>query len=366
MSERNDHVSWIRPLTTGKYQAVYRDEDRKQRSGTFTTKRDAKAWLEQQQSAIRTGTWVDPIGPRTTVAEWAVQWTASRPTEGSNAQKVSTALAAQIIPYWGTRRLGDIRPLHVKGWVTDMRGRLAAETVMTYYAVFRTMMGEAVNERLIPSSPCKLAKGDMPQREIDRRVFLNAEQVGVLVALAPVRVSSLIHTAAWTGMRWGELAGLIWPNVDLDRGVIRVAQSAKEVRGHITFGPPKSEASRRLVTIDPGTAAILRAHRDSGSSGSELVWTKQRSETPLSRNQFRVHTWRKLVVSAFLDPEPTFHDLRHTHASLMIAAGLDIYTLSKRLGHAKASMTLDRYGHLRHDAQDAVMQAIELARKTPT
>lgn len=357
-------MSWIRTLETGKHQAVYRDTEGRQRSGTFHTKRDAKAWLEQQQSALLTGTWVDPVGPRTTVQEWAKQWQAARPLDGAHAAKVRSAMSAQIIPYWGDRRLGEIRTLHVRGWVADMRGRLAPESVMTYYAIFRAMMGEAARERIIPVSPCVLTKGDMPPRDVDKRVFLNVEQVGVLVALAKPRHASLIHTAAWTGMRWGELAGLEWKNVDLDRGVIHVVRSAKEVNAQVTFGPPKSESSRRSVTIDPGTVAILRAHRDSTHTSPDLVWVRLRGG-PLHRNQFRMLVWRKIVASAFLEPEPTFHDLRHTHASLMIAAGLDIFTLSKRLGHSKASMTLDRYGHLRHDAQDAVMEAIRIASQRP-
>jgi integrase len=281
---------------------------------------------------------------------------------------------SQILPKWGKWRLGDIETVHVRGWLGEMTAAgCASESVACYFATFRLMMEHAAEERLIPRNPCKLKRGDRPTAHPKAWVILDPEQAGVLVALAPERYQALIRLAFWSGMRWSELAALPWSYVDLNRGTVRVERAVESERP-LLYGPPKGGArGRRTIPLDPQTVEMLTEHRRRFEV-TELVFTTPRGG-PLSASAFRQRVWsgqaarpaehRKpvsgIVRQAFLDPEPTFHDLRHSHATLMVELGMDIDTLSKRLGHSRTSITQDRYVHGRRDAVEHSLEVLQRA-----
>lgn len=366
-------MPWLRDLPNGRVQAVYRDSEHRQRSETFSTKRAARAWLVEQQSSQQDGTWVDPAGPKTTVAEWAGLWLEGRQGKAPRTRaKDLSYLKSQILPKWGTWQLGQIDTHHVRGWLAQMSAAGAApESVSNYYATFRQIMEQAAEQRLIPRNPCRLRRGDKPTPRPKRWVVLNPEQCDVLVALAPDRFKALIRLAYWSGMRWSELAALQWTEVDLARGTVRV-ERAVESENPWSYGPPKGgPRGRRTITLDPKTVKILEAHLALVGRG-QAVFTAPEGG-PLGASVFRQRVWagsgerngRKardgIVKQAFLDPEPTFHDLRHSHATLMVELGMDINTLSERLGHARTSITQDRYVHGRRDATEHTLDVLSRA-----
>jgi integrase len=285
--------------------------------------------------------------------------------------KDQSYVSSQILPKWGKWRLGDIETFHVQTWLGEMtRAGAAPESVSCYYATFRQIMELAAEQRLIPRNPCKLKRGDKPTPRPKAWVILDPEQTDVLVALAPPRYRALIRLAYWSGMRWSELAALSWPYVDLTRGTVRVERAVESERP-LLYGPPKGgPRGRRTIQLDPGTVEILREHQKEFCAG-ELVFTTQNGK-PLTAAAFRQRVWsgqgarpkehRKvvhgIVQQAFLDPEPTFHDLRHSHATLMVELGMDIDTLSKRLGHSRTSITQDRYVHGRRDATEHSLEVL--------
>lgn len=369
-------MAWIRTLDSGQQQAVYRDADGRQRSATFTTKKLAREWLADQEAAQRTGTWVDPVGARTTVAEWAPLWLEGRRGKAPRTQaKDRSYVASQILPKWGNWQLGMIETHHVRAWLGEMTDAgCAPESVSCYYATFRNMLEQAAEERMIPRNPCRLKRGDRPTPRPKRWVILHPEQADLLVSLCTddrERYAALVRLAYWSGMRWSELAALHWTEVDLLRGNVRVERAVESERP-LQYGPPKGgPRGRRTIPLDPGTVAALTAHAARfGRSG--LVFTSPKGGA-LSASQFRERVWagcakRKtrrevhgIVQQAFLDPEPTFHDLRHSHATLMVELGMDIDTLSKRLGHARTSITQDRYVHGRRDAVEHTLEVLKRA-----
>lgn len=166
-------------------------------------------------------------------------------------------------------------------------------------------------------------------------------------------------------MRRGELLALQWSDVDLERAVLRVERSLEETRAGLRLKSPKTTHSRRNISLAPDAVAMLREHRRGqlelrlglGQSGQPtFVFSTLEGEllSPdnLSRDWGRVSRAKKL-------PRVSFHALRHTHASTLIRAGVDILTISRRLGHGKASMTLDVYGHLIEGSDAAAAKAIE-------
>jgi integrase len=205
-----------------------------------------------------------------------------------------------------------------------------------------------------------------PKVEATEIAILTAEQrAAVLDTLREHKLYPIVALALSTGMRRGELLALQWADVDLDRAVLRVERSVEETKAGLRIKPPKTKRGRRNVDLSADVVTMLRDHRRQqleirlalGQGGQpSLVFSTKEGEllSPdnLSRDWGRVSRAKKL-------PRVPFHALRHTHASTLIRAGVDILTISRRLGHGKASVTLDTYGHLVEGAGAAAAAVIE-------
>jgi integrase len=163
----------------------------------------------------------------------------------------------------------------------------------------------------------------------------------------------LFRLAAMTGLRRAELCGLYWSDVDLDAARLTIRRSLTAVRGQLVEGEPKTARGRRSVDLDEATAAVLRAHRTAQLERRLLVGAAYRDRNyvfvapdgaPWSPDTIG-HAFERLVARSEL-PRIRFHDLRHTHASHLLAAGVNVKVVSDRLGHASVSFTLDVYGHV--------------------
>jgi integrase len=167
------------------------------------------------------------------------------------------------------------------------------------------------------------------------------------------RLAALWSLAASTGMRRGEVLGLRWVDVDLERARVAVRQTLVVAGREVVVSEPKTSRGRRSIALDPRTVAQLRAWRAAqaaerlqwGSSwvNSGLVFTRENG-SPLHPEWLSdAFAWR--IKQAGL-PVVRFHDLRHTHASLGLAAGVPIKVMSERLGHSTSSFTADAYQHV--------------------
>lgn len=350
----------VRLLDSGRYQARYpvtRVKDGKAvtvqvSAGTYDSISDAKDARNIALAQLRTGNWVDPVGPRTTVRDWSAQWLGLRRTP--NRRTVSF-LRSRIVPYWGDWRLGEITPLDVQRWVNHLGEQdLSPNTVRAMYATFKQMLSKAVDYDLLVKTPCRTI--DLPAARKTELVKLGVEQVMLLEQSAPARFAAMIHLAAWGGLRWQEVAALRWANVDLQAGVVHVCEAVKESDGRV--GSTKN-GKDRWVPISPATVEMLRTHRrDFGST--ELLFTGERDHRLLDYHSFMHHTWRPLVKACGIEPTG-FHVLRHFHATQMVAQGMDWKVLSDRLGHHAPSFTADRYGWAREDHVAVSVAALERA-----
>ena len=179
----------------------------------------------------------------------------------------------------------------------------------------------------------------------------------------------VVVLALATGMRRGELLGLRWADVDLDGAKLRVERSLEETTaGGLRFKAPKTKRGRRLITLPPRTVELLRAHRKQqlelrlalglGKMGAEaLVFPTPDSTSPRSPRGL-TKDWSRTVTALGL-PRVTFHALRHTHVSALIADGMDILTISRRLGHSNPNVTLAVYGHKFDATDDRAASAID-------
>jgi len=173
-----------------------------------------------------------------------------------------------------------------------------------------------------------------------------------LESVADERLSALWYTIAFTGMRRGEALGLRWSDVDLENARLAVRRALIPINREVVVSEPKTAKGRRVIAIDPGTVEVLKAQAarqleeqgrwDEAWVDSGLVFTCENGEAldPESVSRY----FRQAVKKSLL-PKIRLHDLRHTHATMALQAGIHPKVVSERLGHATISITLDTYSH---------------------
>ena len=230
-------------------------------------------------------------------------------------------------------------------------------------------MNYAVRKRKLDRNPASAA--DRPRSARVEMSTWTAEELGrFLEHVRDHRLATLFTVLATTGLRRGEGLGLRWSDLDLDAGRLAVCQTLLAINSHVTVGEPKTNRSRRTVDLDPATIGILKAHRkahleERAECGlgrprrDGLVFTDEAGE-PLHPNTVS-RTFSKLVSDARV-PQIRLHDLRHTHATLSLQAGIHVKVVSERLGHSSVTITLDTYSHaipgLQRDAAEKVAALI--------
>jgi integrase len=192
------------------------------------------------------------------------------------------------------------------------------------------------------------------------------EIVAVLRKLRGRSIYTIAAVALATGMRRGELLGLRWQDVDLGAGTLRVVQSLEQTKAGLRFKAPKTKHGRRTITLPPSIVAELRTHWTTQQEQRLLLGLGKAPETapvfatldgkPRSPGAL-TKEWARAMKEAGL--KVSLHGLRHTHASSLIAASVDVLTISRRLGHASPVVTLGTYGHLYSNTDDRAAQIME-------
>jgi integrase len=244
-------VGHLRRAPSGNWRAAYRTPEGKERTRTFKTKREARAFLAQVEGDKSRGLYMDPAGAQLRFRDLADRWWAAREVELTTAAANRSRLDNHVLPMWGEWPIGRIEHLDVQAWVTRLSRRLAPETVASCHGLLSAILATAVRSRKLGANPCDGVRLPPRRRTADAGVTITREQlvVEVLPAL-PRRFRALVATAAGAGLRWGECVGLRRRNVDLLRRELRVVEVAVEVAGRVTFKSyPKSKASRRTVPL---------------------------------------------------------------------------------------------------------------------
>jgi integrase len=318
------------------------------------TKREAQRECARLIAEVGKGTYVERS--KMSVAEFVAsridQWAAAGDISPRSAERYRALARLQIAPHLGSRPLQKIARLDLEAWHTALRNTgLAARTIGQAHRVLGKALSDAERDGLVIRNMCKLQKAPKVQAG---EVVIVHDVPALIEALKGTRLYVLAVTALFTGMRLGEILALRDGRVDLDRGVIQVREALEPTASGIAFKAPKTRAGRRDITLPAVVIETLREHRRElleqrmrlglGRLGSNDLLFASPDGSPMKPNTVSVG-WSNFAARIGM-PEVTFHAMRHTHASQLIASGVDIVTISKRLGHANPNVTLAIYAHL--------------------
>lgn len=350
----------------------------------YPTKTSAKAAMTILRADKLRGDDLVPRGGRILLREWVAVWQPAweASLKPSARHSETGRLRNHILPLLGGHALQDIDALVVQRWVNDLaagrgpwptrgsRKPLNAKTIRNCHGILHTILEAACapTYRLLRTNPCHSSTKYLPRWERREMRFLTDPEIARLIAALPVHWRPLVLLLVGTGLRWGEAVGLRVGDVDLlaKRPNVHVVRTLLEQSsgGEIIFTSPKTAASRRTVTITRAVVVALVA-LVAGRGRGELLFTapgqpgRWPGGRPARTRNFR-RVWLKAIARAGL-PGLRIHDLRHTHAAMLISAGTSLVAVSRRLGHSSIAVTVDLYGHLREEVDEALLAAVEEA-----
>ena len=319
---------------------------------TFATQSAARAWRSDAEQGVRRGTLraAEPVTVNDAadaliagMTSGAVRTRSGDPYKPSSIRSYREALDLHVRPDLGAMRLGDVKRRHVQALADDLvADGFSPSGVRNAIMPLRVIYRRAISDDVVAINPCNGI--DLPANRSERVEIVSPEHAAALIdALDDERDRGLWATAFYAGLRRGELMALRWRDVDLDAGELHVEQ-AYDPRAHV-FVEPKSRAGRRRVPIAARLRGRLLALKIASRRPSDdaLVFG-DRPDSPFTYDSMIARA-RSAWTTAELTPIG-LHPARHTAASIMIAAGVNVKALSTFMGHASITITLDRYGHL--------------------
>jgi integrase len=341
----------------GSWRARYRDTGGKEHARHFGRKVDAQRWLDSVTTAVNTGTYVDPQASKVTVGEWAPRWLATKVNlKATTRATYENLLRNHVLCDWGDVALSAVTHESVAAWIAKLESEgLSPSTIRQTHRVFALLLGLALRDGRLARNP---AVGvPLPRARRIQAVYLSHDEVDAL-AQAAGDYRLLVLFLAYTGARFGEAAALRVRHLDLMRRRAAIVEAVAEVHGKAIFSTPKSHQSRSVPV--PRFLVTDLAAQVAGRSAEDFVFPAPRGGVLRLRN-FRRAGFEPAVAAIQVGPL-TPHALRHTAASLAIAAGANVKVVQTMLGHKSATMTLDLYGHLFADQLDEVADAMDAAR----
>jgi integrase len=344
----------IKQRADGVWRARYRDDGGKEHARHFELKRDAQRWLDEVAASVVTGQYVDPSAGRVSWSVWTAEWMKRQTWADATYEAARTAVRS--VP-WRDHGIGSVTPSQVQAWVAaELRRGLKPSTIKTRLNYVQMAFRAAVADRTIIASPAAGIKPPRSRRTEATMRILGPEEIrAVLVAAGDFRC--FVEVCLFAGLRLGEAAALQLRDVNFLGRSIRIDRqvSGSTIKA-ARLVPPKYNSERTVYV--PGELTVsLSAHiASNGVTGlEELLFV-----TPLGRMWNRnsaAGEWRRIRDEARLPDDVTLHTLRHTFASNLIAAGCDVVTVQRALGHSTPSITLNVYSHLWPSAEDKTRAA---------
>lgn len=349
--------SWCAVFTVGHNE----NGKRKRRYVYGRTKGEILQKLDQARSDARSGLAVEPS--RLTVGEFIDNWmttSAEQRLRPTTRVTYDSLIKKHLKPHLGGVRLSHLDHLKLEAWQAALtRGKVSVRTRRSAFVLLGTILKRGVRLGLIARNP--LERVEKPRPEAVEIQVLSPDQVRKLLEKAKGhRHEALFVLAVTTGARQGELFGLEWRDVDLDAGVLTIQRTLIEAAGKISVGPPKTKSSRRSVELPANAVEALRAHRrrqPATPHPTARIFLDTEGK-PLRKSNFIRREWHPLLEKAEL-PKVKFHSLRHTHVTILLAAGGNLRAVSERVGHSRTSTTSDVYAHSVQGMQRELVEKLD-------
>jgi integrase len=326
--------SWIAQITL---------PNGKKKTKTGRTQKTVKDWLLQQRNAIQQNTWTENTS--LTTGELLTRWyeeVAAISLRPKTLESYESLLRNHIHPELGTIKLDAFRPEMLQRFYKQkLASGLSNRTVRYIHAIVHRTLDQAVRWGLVSRNVADFTNPPTPKRR-QMKVY-TPEQIKRFLATAQEdRLYPLWTLTLGCGLRRGEVLGLHWEDVDLERGVIHIRFAVQQINNIPTLTEVKTTSSRRSIPV-PQFALTPLQELHSQVSGTGLVF-HTRTGKPISPSNL-VRSFKALLHRAEL-PNIRFHDLRHTTASLLLKANVHPKTVQTILGHSQISVTMDIYSHV--------------------
>lgn len=333
------------------------------------TKKEAAAARRELLTGVEDGNHVDTS--KITVSDFAKDWLnniAALNVGAKSLERYTGIVEGNIQPAIGDVHLQKLNAQRIEAMYANAlksgrrdgrAGGLNPLTVRHIHRVLKQILASAVKKKLLKFNPMDAVetKLKVEQKEV---VPLNPDELTTLIRAAGGLVLYMpTLLAATTGMRRGEILGLRWRDIDFERQSLLVLQAIEETKEGLDFKEPKTKAARRKISLPAFVVEALRRHRREqaeqrlvlglGKDKRDLVFTTLEGQPCRPRNFSK--QFSRLVKRA-LPRHVRFHDLRHTHASQLLAQGTNVKVVCERLGHSNISITLQVYGHLMPNMQE--------------
>jgi integrase len=364
--KRGDNT-WLIRIFTG------RDAHGKRRYLNKTirgNKKDANTYLSNTLTAMSTGMFVEPV--KLSVSEYLNKWLemAAKPRLRERTfNDYSEKLDRYVRPVIGSQKLADVRSLDVQSIYAAMAARnLSPRTIRYTHAILGSAFKQAVRWNMLQRNPCDGVELPRMERK-EMQAFSPEEVTRFLTAAAEDDHCALFALAVATGMRPEEYLALKWSDLDLEARTVTVTRTLVWRKGGgWYFGEPKTARSRRTITFPDPLAKLLRTHKAKQSeirfklgasySSENLVFATVEG-TPLNIRNLTQRHFKQILKRSNLSATFRLYDLRHTCATLLLAANEHPKVVSERLGHASITLTLDTYSHVLPSMQQAASDKLE-------
>lgn len=335
--------------------------ERKQKRLTARTKAEVEKLRDELLGQIRKGTYIQPS--KQLLKDYLLSWIEQYDAAERTVESYKEIIDKHLIPKLGNYIISDLKPFDVQEYVReakkngrlDGRGGLSLRTVEYHITILRNALSQAVALQMVAFNPCigvqvrSRAKNSTSMHSVH---VLSPEEIDQILQRVKNTVLYLpVLLSAFTGMRLGETLGVRWKDINFKARTITIRQQVKKAGGTVKLGNLKTAGSIRTVTVDKKLIQILKSHKAQqaekrlslGERYNDLNLVCARPDGGPQNPGTISSRFRRTCKS--LNLPASFHDLRHTHATLLLEAGIDANEIQARLGHHDVSFTLRAYCH---------------------
>jgi len=337
----------------------------------YKTKKEAEKAMVQLVSDIEKGEYINPSN--ITLAQFLDEWLedSKKPHLAPKTYELYEAIIRLYFkPLLGERVLSKLTPSIIQRYYTHLREKtdLSNTTINYHHKLLRQALDHAVKWLYITKNPCDITEAPKKNKpEMQAWSIADAQKAQKIFKDTPINLHIML--ALYTGMRKGEICALRWSDIDFANATCTVRRTAQRVSRKLIFKEPKSEKSARLVVLQQSIIEILKYEKKKQAEnrllhGSSYITEFEghisvREDGHYIEPGYVSKKFQKILTKNPELPKIRFHDLRHTNASMMLASGIDMKTMSERLGHSQIGITMDLYAHVSVDMQRKAIKKLE-------